>query len=155
MNIDGLYEQLAETGFDYGPAFQGLQAVWRRGGEVFAEVVLPQPAAEQAGLFGIHPALLDAALHPALIESTQSDSDGDGGLRLPFSWSGVSLFAAGAGVLRVRLTAAADGGLSLVVADGAGMAVAMVESLVARPVTAEQLNTAISTAGAFHDRLFQ
>ncbi|MFC5004408.1 polyketide synthase dehydratase domain-containing protein, partial [Dactylosporangium cerinum] len=93
VDIDGSYEQLAETGFGYGPVFQGLQAIWRRDGEVFAEVVLPEPAAQEAGLFGIHPALLDAALHPALL-------DGDDGLRLPFAWSGVSLFAAGAGMLR-------------------------------------------------------
>ncbi|WP_380113312.1 type I polyketide synthase, partial [Dactylosporangium cerinum] len=162
VDIDGLYEGLAETGFGYGPVFQGLQAVWRRDGEVFAEVVLPEPAAQEAGLFGMHPALLDAALHPALLgagllksllEVEQSDGfGGDDGLRLPFAWSGVSLFAAGAGMLRVRLTLAGDDGLALEVADGAGMPVAMVESLVLRPVTAEQLPAA---AGVFGDRLFE
>ncbi|GAB3833089.1 hypothetical protein GCM10027610_026350 [Dactylosporangium cerinum] len=147
VDIDGSYEQLAETGFGYGPVFQGLQAIWRRDGEVFAEVVLPEPAAQEAGLFGIHPALLDAALHPALL-------DGDDGLRLPFAWSGVSVFAAGAGMLRVRLTLAGDDGLALEVADGAGMPVAMVESLVARPVSTEQLTNAAG-GRVLADRLFQ
>ncbi|GAB3832942.1 hypothetical protein GCM10027610_025980 [Dactylosporangium cerinum] len=153
VDVDGLYERLAETGFGYGPTFQGLQAVWRRDAEVFAEIALPEPTAEEAGLFGIHPALLDAALHPALLDAGLSG--GDGGLRLPFAWSGVSVFAAGAAVLRVRLTPVGDDGLSLDVADGAGAPVAVVESLVARPVTIEQLTAAGGNAGVGPDHLFQ
>ncbi|GAB3838522.1 hotdog family protein [Dactylosporangium cerinum] len=156
VDVDGVYERLAESGFGYGPVFQGMQAVWRRDGEVFAEIALPEPAAEEAGLFAIHPALLDAARHPTLLDAKQPDSDGiDGDLRLPFAWSGVSLFAAGAAVLRVRLTQAGDDGVALAVADGTGMPVAMVESLVLRPVTAEQLNITGGVAPAFGDRLFQ
>ena len=41
-----LYEDLAERGLAYGPAFQGARAVWRRGSddnaELFAEVALPE-----------------------------------------------------------------------------------------------------------------
>src|SRR5439155_832640 len=52
------YGLLAERGYGYGPAFQGLRAVWQRGTETFAEVTLtPDP-----DLYGLHPALLDAAL---------------------------------------------------------------------------------------------
>ncbi|MFC5008684.1 SDR family NAD(P)-dependent oxidoreductase, partial [Dactylosporangium cerinum] len=152
VDVDGLYERLAEIGFGYGPTFQGLQAVWRRDAEVFAEIALPEPAAQDAGLFGMHPALLDAALHPALLDAGLPH--GDDGLRLPFAWSGVSVFAAGAAVLRVRLTPVGDDGLSLDVADGAGVPVAVVESLVARRVTTEQLATAAG-GGALADRLFQ
>ncbi|GAB3833014.1 hypothetical protein GCM10027610_026160 [Dactylosporangium cerinum] len=152
VDLDDLYPRLAETGYGYGSVFQGVQAIWRRDGEVFAEVVLPEPAAQEAGLFGIHPALLDAALHPALLDAGLLG--GDDGLRLPFAWSGVSLFAAGAGMLRVRLTRAGDDGIALEVADGAGAPVAVVESLVARPVTIEQLTNATS-GGVLADRLFQ
>ncbi|WP_420710375.1 polyketide synthase dehydratase domain-containing protein, partial [Streptomyces sp. NRRL S-15] len=31
VDIDGLYERLAATGYGYGPVFQGIRAVWRRG----------------------------------------------------------------------------------------------------------------------------
>ena len=31
------YERLAARGYGYGPAFQGLTAMWRRGDEIFAE----------------------------------------------------------------------------------------------------------------------
>ncbi|MDW6064104.1 acyltransferase domain-containing protein [Streptomyces sp. FXJ1.4098] len=58
--LDGFYEELADAGFSYGPVFRGLRAAWRRGGQVFAEVSLP---ADETGGFGVHPALLDAALH--------------------------------------------------------------------------------------------
>ena len=65
VDIGGLYEALAAGGYGYGPAFRGLRAAWRRGEDVFAEVALPEDAAAEAGSFGVHPALLDAALHAA------------------------------------------------------------------------------------------
>ena len=61
--VDELYDGLTERGLEYGPAFQGLRAVWRRGEEVFAEVALGEDRRAEAGSFGLHPALLDAALH--------------------------------------------------------------------------------------------
>ncbi|NYV77415.1 type I polyketide synthase, partial [Streptomyces sp. UH6] len=50
--VEGLYEVLADAGFGYGPVFQGLRGVWRRGQEVFAEVALSQEAWAEAGRFG-------------------------------------------------------------------------------------------------------
>ena len=64
--VEDAYDQFAATGFEYGPVFQGLRAVWRRGQEVFAEVALPDEVSDQAARFGMHPALLDAALHTVL-----------------------------------------------------------------------------------------
>ncbi|MER7975135.1 acyltransferase domain-containing protein, partial [Streptomyces sp. NPDC096080] len=63
VDLDGFYDGLAEAGFGYGPAFRGLRAVWRRGEETFAEVALDAGPAGDAAQFGLHPALLDAALH--------------------------------------------------------------------------------------------
>ncbi len=123
---------LAEAGYGYGPAFQGLIAAWRRGEEVFAEVQLPEPAHEDAGSYGIHPALLDAALH-ALIPV-------DGGeTLLPFAWSGVTLHAAGAAALRVRISPAGSGAVTLRADDAGGHPVATVDSLVLRPVDPARL----------------
>ncbi|MEK8169495.1 polyketide synthase dehydratase domain-containing protein [Streptomyces sp. M19] len=92
----------------------GAARVWRRGDELFAEAALPESARASAGSFGIHPALLDAVLHVNLIEL------GDGEAVLPFSWSGVTLHAAGASVLRLRMTATGAEEVSLAVADGTG-----------------------------------
>ena len=95
VGVADAYDRFADRGFEYGPVFQGLQAVWRRGEELFAEVGLPEQSSDQAHRFGIHPALLDAALHAMLATAT----DGDGGQvdspRLPFSWNGVQIHAGG------------------------------------------------------------
>ena len=83
--VGGLYGRLAEAGYDYGPLFQGVRAAWRAGEEVYTEVVLPEEAGAVPG-FGIHPALLDAALHGGLLEKEAGSR-----AELPFSWSGVRL----------------------------------------------------------------
>ncbi|MFD8985291.1 SDR family NAD(P)-dependent oxidoreductase, partial [Streptomyces sp. NPDC059564] len=135
--IEGYYERLTELGFGYGPVFQGLRALWQRDGEVFAEVALPQDTTADG--FGVHPALLDSALHAVGLGGLLPDT-GQG--RIPFAWSGVRLDATGATSLRVRLTSPAPDTVSLLVADGTGRLVASVESLVLRAVTADQLSSA-------------
>ncbi len=135
VDVSGFYRAAAEAGYCYGPAFQGLAAAWRRGEEVFAEVQLPEPAREDAGAYGIHPALLDAALHAAGLLTP----DRPGGLRLPFAWTGVTLHAAGASVLRVRITATGEDGIGVAVSDPAGRPVLTASSLVLRSVSADQL----------------
>ncbi len=140
IDIDGLYDRLAEQGYDYGPAFQGLKAVWRGEGETFAEVALPENEYFQAGRFGVHPALLDAALQAAGAGSHEQDTGEEGPqARLPFSWSGVELFATGASSLRVRVSPAGADAVSLVAVDVAGAPVLAVGSLVSRAVSAEHL----------------
>ena len=80
------YAQLADRGYGYGPAFR-VRALWRRDGEVLAEVAVPPDAGVDVAGFGIHPALLDAALHAALLADP-----GDGeAVALPFAWEGVRL----------------------------------------------------------------
>ncbi|RBM07640.1 polyketide synthase dehydratase domain-containing protein, partial [Streptomyces sp. PT12] len=129
VEVSGLYGELAEAGVSYGPAFQGLASAWRRGDEVFAEVVL----AGEAGRFGLHPALLDAALHAIPLLSD------DERVILPFSWAGVTLHASGANVLRVRLVSTGQDQVSLDAVDGAGAPVVSVESLSLRELSAPSL----------------
>ncbi|MFC0601447.1 SDR family NAD(P)-dependent oxidoreductase, partial [Streptomyces palmae] len=136
VSLDGRYERLAESGLGYGPAFQGLRAVWRRADEVYAEVALPAEQREEAARFGLHPALLDAALHAAGLRTEQEAE-----VRLPFTWTGVSLHATGATSLRVRLSGSGAEGVRLALADDGGAPVALVESLVSRPVSPEQLGS--------------
>jgi acyl transferase domain-containing protein/NADP-dependent 3-hydroxy acid dehydrogenase YdfG/acyl carrier protein len=140
--VDALYDRLAEHGFDYGPVFQGVQAAWRREQEIFAEVVLPEEQAAEAEAFGIHPALLDAALHMALELPVAGVEAGQA--RLPFSWSGVSAASGGVRALRVRLRPDGRDAISLSLTSESGEPVAAVESVVARTVSAEQLSAARS-----------
>ncbi|MET9728156.1 type I polyketide synthase [Streptomyces zaomyceticus] len=144
--LDGVYDRLADAGYGYENAFQGLARLWKTDDELFAEVVLTEEHRKDAPRFGIHPALLDAALHPLL----PGVAEPEGTSWLPFSWSGVSLYATGATVLRVRLTLDRSGDdslrVALTVADGAGAAVAAAESLLLRPLSADALRQAGSPA---------
>ncbi|MEV0416427.1 SDR family NAD(P)-dependent oxidoreductase, partial [Streptomyces sp. NPDC050448] len=149
LATDGLYADLAEVGMGYGPAFRGLTAAWRHGDSVYAEVALPEQNAAAARDFGLHPALLDAALH-TLGLGVLGGTEGEG--RLPFAWSGVTLHAGGADALRVRLTPKGGDGVRLEIADATGAPVASVDSLVLRAVSAEQVRAART---AHHDSVFR
>ncbi|MEU4716630.1 type I polyketide synthase [Micromonospora purpureochromogenes] len=142
LPVDDGYQRLLADGYAYGPTFQGLRAAWRQGDEVYAEVVLPEPAHPDAARFGLHPALLDAGLHAALLDAADRDAadPSSGDALLPFSWSGVSLHAAGATALRVRITRRGPGSATVTVADAAGQPVLTVDSLDYRAVSAEQLD---------------
>ncbi|MFE2679682.1 type I polyketide synthase, partial [Streptomyces hygroscopicus] len=133
VDTDDLYARLADAGVTYGPGFQGLCAAWRLGDELFAEVRLPDHLGGER--FGLHPALLDSVLHSLAGQDPT-------GLRLPFSWSGTTLYATGASALRARLTPDGDGSVALRLADPAGRPVASVRSLATRPVAPEQLPAA-------------
>ncbi|SCG58789.1 type I polyketide synthase [Micromonospora halophytica] len=147
VEIDDFYTDLVERGYAYGPAFQGLRAVWRRGDEVFAEVALPDDHREDAGRFGIHPALLDAALHTNAFANPDDDRK-----VLPFAWNGLVLHAVGASALRVRVAPSGPDALSFQAADDTGALVVTMDSLVSLPVSADQLETA---AGESRDSLFR
>ncbi|MFJ2960655.1 type I polyketide synthase [Streptomyces sp. NPDC087270] len=130
LPTDDAYERIAAAGIGYGPAFRGLTAAWRHGGELFAEVRLPQPEAKNAPQYGIHPALLDAALHVVVLDGL--DDSG----QLAFSWSGVTLHAQGATELRVRVVRLGDGAFAFHLYDGAGQPVLTAESVAVRPMAA-------------------
>ncbi|MBM7769841.1 acyl transferase domain-containing protein/NADPH:quinone reductase-like Zn-dependent oxidoreductase/acyl carrier protein [Actinokineospora baliensis] len=130
VELGGFYDSIADLGYGYGPAFQGLTAAWRGEGELFAQVTLPQELSSTG--FAVHPALLDAALHGiGLLRE-----GGDRPAELPFSWSGVTLRPTTARTLLVRLTETEDG-IELQVTDEQGAPVGHVRSLVARPIGAE------------------
>nr|WP_250904422.1 type I polyketide synthase [Actinomadura sp. NEAU-AAG7] len=129
VDLEALHVRLAGLGLDHGPAFQGLRAAWLTDDAVFAEVEAPD-GLDTSG-YGLHPALLDAALHAAAHDATSP--------RVPFAWTGVDLATAGTARLRVRLSRIGDDTVALRVTDTDGGAVATVESLTVRPVTAEQI----------------
>ncbi|AOS63739.1 type I polyketide synthase [Actinoalloteichus hymeniacidonis] len=125
LDVGSLYADLAAAGYGYGDTFRGVRAAWRAGEELYAEIALREEDRASAGRYGIHPALLDAALHMLSAAGTGNE------LQLPFAWTGVRLVASGATAARVRLSPV-DGGWHIVVADGTGAPVATVERLVLR-----------------------
>ncbi|MFZ0719008.1 SDR family NAD(P)-dependent oxidoreductase, partial [Mycobacterium sp.] len=152
VDIDGLYDRLAARGYGYGPAFQGLTAMWRRGDDIYADVSLPDDAGVSPAGFGVHPAVLDAALH-AVIVAGEADHDSKNGVLVPFSWQGVSLHAAGASSVRAHITPSGPSSVSVELFDALGLPVLSVASMVARPVSRQQLMAAVSGSGP--DRIFE
>ncbi|MFB4301800.1 SDR family NAD(P)-dependent oxidoreductase [Actinomadura sp. NTSP31] len=130
--VDSFYDDLAERGYEYGPAFRGLRAAWTRPGEVFAEVELP--GGVEAEGFALHPALLDAALQAANLRA--APRSGDGGALLPFAWNDVTLHATGATALRVHAARSGDDAVTFAISDRSGRPVAGIGSLVLRPAGA-------------------
>ncbi len=126
--------------------------MWRRGDEIFADVTLPGDAGVSPAGFGVHPAVLDAALH-AVIVATEAEHDGKDGVLVPFSWQGVSLHAAGASSVRARIVPSGPSSVSVELADALGLPVLSVASMVARPVSRQQLMAAVSGSGP--DRIFE
>jgi acyl transferase domain-containing protein/NADPH:quinone reductase-like Zn-dependent oxidoreductase/short-subunit dehydrogenase/acyl carrier protein len=143
--IDDLYDRLSDHGFSYGPSFQGLRTVWRRGEDLFADVALPAEHSAEVGSFGIHPALLDAALHVmAVSASSESGARVESSPLLPFSWSDVSLQAVGASSLRVHMSPVGESSVSLTFMDGEGINVGCVRSLAMRPFSGERIGRTLA-----------
>ena len=136
IELDDLYGRLTDIGIGYGPAFQGLTAAWGEGETVYAEVTLAPEQSQQAQSFGIHPALLDAALHGGWLSAGELEP------RLPFVWSDVSLHSAGATELRATITPKGTEGISLTLAGSTGTPIAQVGSLATRPLDPAQLKGA-------------
>src|SRR5262249_31145205 len=84
VDVSDCYGRLARRGYQYGPAFRGLRAAWRRGAELYAEVALPEAAGGDD--FGLHPALLDAALHALEYLDPGREATSEQ-VRLPFAWA--------------------------------------------------------------------
>ncbi|GAB0102587.1 hypothetical protein JMUB6875_15550 [Nocardia sp. JMUB6875] len=151
IEVAAAYSSLFARGYEYGPAFQGVRALWRRGDEVFAEIAADADSRVRIEGFGIHPALLDAALHAGYLAGASEDVAGQpeslfavppGQVALPFAWDSVTLHTVEAAVLRVRLTPAGSS-VSVRVADEYGQPV-LSGSVAARPMPLEQLVAAAS-----------
>jgi acyl transferase domain-containing protein len=148
IDLSSAYDVLADSGYEYGPAFQGLVAAWRTEDARYAEVRLPETVADDADAFAVHPALLDAALHVLVLDAISQNPDG--GLLLPFSFNGVQITATGADSLRVRLTGSDEDGYAVELSDATGAPVGRIDALALRRAPAEAFSRP-STNAALHD----
>ena len=147
IELTGLYSTLQAHGFGYGPAFQGLREAWRVGDAVYGRAVLPEALSELAEAYGVHPALLDAALHVlGLVDGGVARvSDGfaavavrvDGGVPARDRGAGAAGACVGGAQWRGRSV-----GRMLQLADGSGRAVARVGGLRLREASEAQIREA-------------
>ncbi|MFG3716151.1 SDR family NAD(P)-dependent oxidoreductase, partial [Micromonospora sp. NPDC047730] len=133
LPLDSFYADLAAVGYEYGPTFQGLRQAWQRGDTLYAEITLPT---DEPDRHGIHPALLDAALHPLLLADDHTTTS----LRVPFGWAGVQLYATGARSARVTVTRTGPDTATVRLADDDGRAIAHIDELRLRALPAGALS---------------
>uniref|UniRef100_UPI001C1E2CDB type I polyketide synthase n=1 Tax=Streptomyces sp. NRRL S-31 TaxID=1463898 RepID=UPI001C1E2CDB len=119
VDLDAFYDNLADAGFAYGTAFQGLRAAWRDGDTLYAEVAVPPGDTR----FALHPALLDAAIQTVTVADDRA--------KMPFSFAGISWWR-GAEHARVRLTLTGQNTCAIGLADQSGAPVAEIASLTLR-----------------------
>jgi len=137
IDVAEIYDRLTRLGYGYGPAFRGLRAAWRGLTEVFAEVALPPDQRAAARRYQLHPALIDAALHAAVGLMLRPETNL---VRVPFCWSGVTLYAPGPDALLVRMSQEGADVITMMLTDLTGAPVASVERLVLRPVPVPSAN---------------
>ncbi|WP_033212484.1 type I polyketide synthase, partial [Streptomyces wedmorensis] len=106
----------------------GAGPAWRRGEEIFTEVTLDEELRAEAGQYGLHPALLAAALRPTLLNVL----DGVSAPRTPAAYDELALHASAATRLRVRAAHVGGGRFRVELADTTGHPVASVGSLLLR-----------------------
>ncbi|MER7395228.1 condensation domain-containing protein, partial [Streptomyces sp. NPDC000151] len=123
------YAALAEQGYEYGPAFQGIEEVWTGPGEALARIRPPAGLTGGAADSHCHPALLDAAFQTLLTTQLTSvsaeDDRASGGIRLPLAIAEVRLDPVGDRPFWVHATLTGQdadeitGDLALYTEDGA------------------------------------
>ncbi|MBD0707541.1 hypothetical protein BU197_03665 [Streptomyces sp. CBMA291] len=104
------------------------------------EIRLPEERAEEAGLYGVHPYLLDVALRSVPLR-TAPDS-----VAAPVVWQGVQLLAEGATVVRAEVVEREAGAVSVRLTDPAGALVATVDGVRFADLGAEEFHVSRETA---------
>ncbi|GGM56665.1 phthiocerol/phenolphthiocerol synthesis polyketide synthase type I PpsD [Longimycelium tulufanense] len=144
-----VYAVLRTIGLDYGPAFTGISRVSVGENAAVATVGVPAEAGGHPA-FGVHPALLDAALQAFGAMLSAPGTDDDGTLYLPMQFGQVRVFAdPSQGVqahVRVAPAAADAGGMlgDLRLADAEGTVLLEVTDVFVRRVQRREIAAPLS-----------
>ncbi|MFJ5105309.1 SDR family NAD(P)-dependent oxidoreductase, partial [Streptomyces sp. NPDC088554] len=121
----------APPGTVYGPAFPPPGAVWRRGGEIWAELVPPAADGTEPGAFGLRPGPVESvsqALRLARPDGTEP--------RLAAEYGGVTVFGPATGTLRARITPVDGDTVTVRITDSEERPVAAIGALTPRALPA-------------------
>jgi acyl transferase domain-containing protein/NAD(P)-dependent dehydrogenase (short-subunit alcohol dehydrogenase family)/acyl carrier protein len=154
LELEPLEEESEDLERGDGASRECVLGAWRRGEELFLEASLAEHQDEPARAFGIHPELLACAtraLETAGL-ACHSPEHAQEEIHVPQSWTGVSLLAAGARELRMRISPAGEDAVSLLATDADGLPVASVGSLRLRAVALDRL---VRARPRRRDSLFQ
>jgi polyketide synthase PksL len=85
MEPGSIYAAFKRMGIVYGPAFRGIEAIYRGGGEALAQLSLPEAAARNWETYLLHPAMLDSALQACIGLMNVPLESSDNQPRVPFA----------------------------------------------------------------------
>ena len=131
---------------EYGPAFLGLEGAWRRGEEIYTEAALEEGA--DAGRHGLHPALLDMAMHGGFAQIWADTELAPGQGKLLFRWAGARFYATGASRLRIVSVPAGPDTIRVAAVTEDGRPALSIEAVGMRSVELDRLRT--EGTGALH-----
>ncbi|ORB52070.1 type I polyketide synthase [Mycobacterium persicum] len=146
IDVEGFYRELAACGLHYEPPFCSVRGIGHDPADpdhIYAEVALP--AGTDVTGYGIHPALLDAALQP-IAAALGVETDAEAVVRLPFVFTGVTLYATAATRLQVWLTRTGTDTFTLQASDPAGAPVISIDTVVVRVLPDTATLTPATTA---------
>jgi acyl transferase domain-containing protein/enoyl-CoA hydratase/carnithine racemase/acyl carrier protein len=66
LSPDNIYTAFTQMGLYYGPAHQGVTAIYRGAGQVLADLMLPAVVAAEQNNYLLHPSLMDSALQASI-----------------------------------------------------------------------------------------
>ena len=92
LEVDDLYERLADAGVEYGPAFQGLVAAWQTGEDVFAEVSPRRGAGSPAAPASASTRRCSTPRCFGLESRRRGGDEPETGIEMPFAWREVALY---------------------------------------------------------------
>ncbi|ADP82251.1 type I polyketide synthase [Pseudofrankia inefficax] len=135
------YQQLDAAGYHYGPTFQNLHQLWTDPSRTTHHAHIRLPDTLTTAGHTLHPALLDAALHPVLLAwyELRHDTAADE-LLLPFSLNGVRLYATGPTEAYVLLTATGPTTFRVELRALDGAPIATIDSVAFRPTASSALS---------------
>ena len=149
FDVDECYDRLSDAGYDYGPAFRALRQIAADDDERSAEIGLDEAQADAANTYRIHPALADGALQAAVVAGL--DDQAPGRPQVPFSFTGVRLYGAGASAARARLRRSGSS-WTVAMVDGDGAPLLSIQSVGFRAIDATALQAGGQEA---RDSLFE
>ena len=83
ISPEDCYKTFAEMGLHYGPAFQGIERLWRKDGEALGQVRLGEHLALEGDKYCFHPAFLDPCFQVLFGAIPQENGAAHKGLYLP------------------------------------------------------------------------
>lgn len=139
MSGEACYQWFKEIGLDYGPSFRIVQELWHEGHEALSMLHLPVHLQGDFNEWGLHPSLLDGALHTI---SSLQDSREPQTLSLPFALGEIEILQPLVSVCfaYMKLTAA-DGRMKkydITITDEMGRVLVQMKQFAVKPIRSNE-----------------